>query len=213
MSRPDGTPAAGDILVVCTANRARSPIAHLMLEQALRDAGLEGIVVRSAGTRAAAGDPVMPDAEALLGERGLDAADFRSTPLTPALVEQADLILCAERSHRSDVVRLAPKALRKTLTLAQAARLVPFVDPAELAPPSDPAGETRASLRAAHIPSVSTLTAGLMAARGHVAASDADDIGDPAGHPREAYDDAALRIDDAVRAIVGAIRATARPTP
>lgn len=134
----------------------------------------------------------MADAVALLAERGWNAESFRSSVLTPAAIDEADLVLCAERSHRSDVVRLVPRAHRKTLTLLQAARLVPHIRPPEGPPDSG-------------LSPLARLTEELMAARGHGPASGDDDISDPAGHSRVAYDEAAALIDIAAASLTGAL--------
>ena len=54
----------------------------------------------------------------------LDAADdgFRSRRLTREIIEQADLVLTAERSHRAFILEEHPQALRKVFTLGQFAR-------------------------------------------------------------------------------------------
>lgn len=176
--------AHGGILLVCTANRARSPMAQLMLESRLGTNG-SGVVVRSAGTRAHADEPVTRQTLQVLDSRGIDAAGFRSQPLTADLVGWADLVLCAERAHRADVVRFLPRAHRKTFTLAQATRLLAATDGTE--------------------PTVASLTSRLAAARGIVPQSPDDDIADPAGGTLADYERAAERISSAVLAISSAL--------
>lgn len=48
-------------------------------------------------------------------------------------VEGADLILTMERDHRSEVVRLSPRALRRTFTLRELARIAEVVPDEDLA--------------------------------------------------------------------------------
>ncbi|CAN7164914.1 low molecular weight phosphatase family protein [Microbacterium sp. LjRoot45] len=180
--------AGGGILLVCTANRARSPMAQLMLARLL-PAAPEGIRLRSAGTRAHEGEPVTRQALQVLEARGFDAASFRSRPLTAELVAWADLVLCAERAHRGDVVRLLPRAHRKTFTLAQAARLLSVAELPDRGADSVPA-----------------LAEALAAARGILPQSVDDDIDDPAGGTMADYERAADRIAAATRAVAGALR-------
>lgn len=178
--------ARGGILLVCTANRARSPMGELMLAATFAQDRTD-IEVRSAGTRARAGEHVTRHTLQLLEGRGIEAAGFRSQPLTAELVEWADIVLCAERAHRADVVRLVPRAHRKTFTIAQSARL--------LAVAEVPRGA-----------SASALADSLAAARGILPQSDDDDIADPAGGTTADYERAADRIGVAVRALGGALR-------
>lgn len=178
--------ARGGILLVCTANRARSPMAALMLAATFAQDRTD-VEVRSAGTRAHEGEHVTRHTLQLLEGRGIEAAGFRSQPLTAALVEWADIVLCAERSHRADVVRLVPRAHRKTFTMTQSARLLAVAD----VPPGATAAE---------------LADGLAAARGIAPQSPDDDIDDPAGGTTADYERAADRIAGVVRAVGGALR-------
>lgn len=178
--------ARGGILLVCTANRARSPMAELMLAERFAADGTP-IEVRSAGTRAHEGEQVTRQTLQVLESRGIEATGFRSRPLSAELVTWADVVLCAERAHRADVVRLLPRAHRKTFTMAQAARLLTVAD-------------------AHRVDSAATLAETLAAARGVVPQSDEDDIADPAGGTAADYERAADRIAAAVRAIGSALR-------
>lgn len=56
--------------------------------------------------------------------------NHRARQLTVQDVEDADLILTMERLHRSEVVQLVPRALKRTFTLREFARSIEF-DPNE----------------------------------------------------------------------------------
>ncbi|KRF02649.1 adenylylsulfate kinase [Nocardioides sp. Soil777] len=103
------------VLFVCTANICRSA----WLEQAARAMGAHGIEFSSAGTHGFDAHPM----DAVMSST-LDAADegFRSRRLTREIVEQVDLVLTAESSHRAFVLEEHPQALRKVFTLGQFAR-------------------------------------------------------------------------------------------
>ena len=65
---PDETPrdlpaAAPRILIVCTGNICRSPLAEQLLRQNLTAAGIDAVVT-SAGTRAMTGSAMTPEAAA-----------------------------------------------------------------------------------------------------------------------------------------------------
>jgi protein-tyrosine phosphatase len=115
-----GGPAS--ILVVCTGNICRSPIAHLLLQHLLAEANPSmAITVTSAGTYGGhAGEPAQPGAVGVLAERGIDASGFRASALTSQALASADLVLTAERSHRSACSRLVPSAAPRTFTIIEA---------------------------------------------------------------------------------------------
>src|SRR5437762_205549 len=94
------------ILLVCTGNICRSPLAAALLERALVERGIEGIAVASAGTGAWDGAPVSEGAYLVGLERGLDLSGHRARLLTRELVDGADLILTMARHHRARVDEL-----------------------------------------------------------------------------------------------------------
>jgi protein-tyrosine-phosphatase len=95
-----------EILLVCTGNICRSPLAAALLERALRERAATGIEVTSAGTGAWDGAPVSEGAYLVGLERGLDLSGHRARLLTRELVEEADLILTMARHHRARVDEL-----------------------------------------------------------------------------------------------------------
>jgi protein-tyrosine phosphatase len=112
------------VLVVCTGNICRSPVAERLL-QAQSEAQGFPVRVLSAGTQSMVGHDMTPEAAHLAAHYGADPADHRSQQLTDELITDADLILTATRDHRSNVVSLRPRAARYTFTLNQFARLLP----------------------------------------------------------------------------------------
>jgi protein-tyrosine-phosphatase len=109
------------ILFVCTGNTCRSPLAEAIARRALQEEGLEGFHVGSAGVHAAPGGRASSGSLEVARANGLDLEAFVSRPLTPDLVENADLILVMEPAHRSAVLGLAPQADTKTLLLGELA--------------------------------------------------------------------------------------------
>src|SRR5207249_10676249 len=94
------------ILLVCTGNICRSPLAAALLQRALAQRGINDLEVSSAGTGAWDGAPVSEGAYLVGLERGLDLSSHRARLLTRELVDAADLILTMARHHRARVDEL-----------------------------------------------------------------------------------------------------------
>jgi protein-tyrosine-phosphatase len=94
------------ILLVCTGNICRSPLAAALLTRALSDRELDAVEVSSAGTGAWDGAPASEGAYLVALERGLDLSGHRARLLTRELVEESDLILTMARHHRARVDEL-----------------------------------------------------------------------------------------------------------
>lgn len=103
------------ILVVCTGNICRSPMAEALLETAL---GSPEISVSSAGTHARDGLPAQPPAVEVMAARGIDISMHRSRPLTAHIADAADLILVMEQAHAEHIQRHLPEAAAKTRLLS-----------------------------------------------------------------------------------------------
>ncbi len=110
-------PRVARVLAVCSGNVCRSPVMERLLRLGLARAGLDGIAVDSAGTRALVGNDMEPGSRALLIARGADAENFRSTSIDDLELEHYDLILTASEAHRAAVVERAPAMLSRTFPL------------------------------------------------------------------------------------------------
>ena len=94
------------ILLVCTGNICRSPLAAALMQRALTDRGASEIDVSSAGTGAWDGAPVSEGAYLVGLEQGLDLSGHRARLLTRELVQESDLVLTMARHHRARVDEL-----------------------------------------------------------------------------------------------------------
>ncbi|NKS19975.1 low molecular weight phosphatase family protein [Rhodococcus hoagii] len=112
------------LLFVCTGNICRSPTAERLAAAWANHHGVAELEATSAGTRAMIGSPMESTAAKVLSSLGGNSDGFAGRQLTPAIVGEADLILAMTQTHRDAVLRLAPRQLRRTFTLLEAAHLV-----------------------------------------------------------------------------------------
>lgn len=111
------------ILLVCSANICRSPLAELLLRRGLGDS--LGVRIESAGVHARTGSALCALAAEQLaaGDRTGGAASHRSRPLTRGLLDEATLILAMARDVRSEIVGMAPQVRDRVYTMREAAYL------------------------------------------------------------------------------------------
>ncbi len=114
------------MLFVCTGNIHRSALAHALFArwtQWYPSAQVSAeISVRSAGTHAPSDRTMSPRVLGLAKELGADGSAHRTSLLTAAQLEEADLVLTAATPHRDAVLQLSPGALRRTFTIREAGR-------------------------------------------------------------------------------------------
>jgi protein-tyrosine phosphatase len=119
------------ILVVCTGNICRSPIAEGALRAALRRTlGDRAPDVESAGTSGWEGSPAMPESIEAAAERGIDISSHVARRLTRRHVLEADAVVAMASEHRDAVIRAMPEAAGRTFTLKELVRLVEALPPA-----------------------------------------------------------------------------------
>jgi protein-tyrosine-phosphatase len=107
------------ILTVCSHNRTRSVMMAALLTSMLVES-LDGgsVDVRSSGF-GPVGLPPIDDAVGAMRRRGLDVSAHRSSATTRELVENADVVLTAERQHVVKIAALSPDAFRYAMTLPE----------------------------------------------------------------------------------------------
>jgi protein-tyrosine phosphatase len=174
-----------EVLLICTGNQCRSPMAAGLLRHRLAAAG-SSATVRSAGLLGD-GVPATGHAVAVLARRGVDISDHRSRRLTREAIVDADLVIGMARHHVREAILLDPSALSRTFTLRDLVRRASAAPPRRRDEP------------------MATWLRRLDPARRHadlVGEAGADDIADPIGQPRDAYEACATEIEILVDALV-----------
>ncbi len=178
------------VLVVCTANHCRSPMAQQLLTHASAARfGIDGWWVDSAGTDIPGPWPLHRFAASVLAERLPEVADHHSIALDDAAIRRADLILTATRRHRSAVVSVLPAAIGRTFTILQFARLCDAVAPIT----GTDAGDLGRRL---------VVEAKLARSTLQPVPGDVDDLPDPMGQAMPAFELCADRLQHAIGRIL-----------
>jgi tRNA threonylcarbamoyl adenosine modification protein (Sua5/YciO/YrdC/YwlC family) len=114
------------VLLVCTGNTCRSPMAEVLCRKMLAqrlDCAIDqledrGVIVTSAGIAAMMGGCASAEAVRAMSEMGLDLRSHETQPLSDTLVRHADVIYTMTRSHREAIVAQWPGAAERTWLLS-----------------------------------------------------------------------------------------------
>lgn len=190
------------VLLVCTGNICRSPLAERLgrayVDEALGEPDASRIRFVSAGTRAVSGSTMHPDSELVLRGLGGDSAKFWAQQVDATVAGRADLMLTMTREQRRDVLGVAPRGLARTFTLREAADLLATLGDVDV--------EGEDLVERAH-----NLVRALADARAGRKSSKADDIPDPIGRPLQVHQDVGETIADALLPLLERLVALSRP--
>lgn len=107
------------ILIVCTGNTCRSPMAEALLRSKFEKRfggeteASRRVYVASAGLNAFPGGPASIEAQATMAARGLSLVEHQSRSVTTHALQTADLILTMTRSHRNAIIDQMPEISSK----------------------------------------------------------------------------------------------------
>ncbi len=183
------------ILVICTGNICRSPIAEGLLRDALYLRFAERAPeVSSAGTSGLEGSGAMPESVQAAAELGVDIDGHVARRLTAAIADRSDLLVCMAGEHR-EMLAAGSDRDDRTFTLKELVRLLEV-----LPAPTPDAGPESMDERIA--------AANLARRRGAVPPSRDDDVADPLGQPLEAYRSIAWELDTWIERLVNGLFGT-----
>jgi protein-tyrosine-phosphatase len=111
-------PKPGHILVVCTGNICRSPMAEGLLKHALagQPEPLRSLKVLSAGVAARTGEPISENSITALKKAGIDISDLRAQALTQELLDNSLVVFGMTESHRA-IIRMRARPAPANLHL------------------------------------------------------------------------------------------------
>lgn len=174
-----------NILAVCTGNICRSPMAAALLRVGAKVTGLEARVA-SAGT-IPGGQPADPQAVAAMRDRGIALDKHRSHQMAEIDIEASHLVLAMAGEHVIEVVAMVPEALPKAYTIRE------FVQRARQAGPCPPGVDPADYVQSLHSDD---------RYRALMRLDPDDDIADPLGQGRRAFQRTAEELDVLVWATV-----------
>jgi protein-tyrosine phosphatase len=187
------------VLVICTGNICRSPIAEGMLRRALSGRlGADAPSVDSAGTQGWEGSGAQPGSVAAAAEREIDISGHVARLLTREMIGGADLILAMAGEHRDFVRAVDPGALARTFTLKELVRLL---DALPAAAPRADAGSLADRVREAD-----ELRRGGFSGNPHD-----QDVADPLGQPQDVYRAIAWELDVWIDRLIEGLFGAAEP--
>ena len=86
------------VIFVCTGNTCRSPMAQELFNKYCAENGIDASA-DSAGIAACEGMPASENTVAVMSELGIDMSAHSAKPISRALLDSADLIVCMSEGH------------------------------------------------------------------------------------------------------------------
>ena len=95
------------VLMVCTGNTCRSPMAAALFKKAAAERQIE-VEVDSAGLQVFGSESAIPQAQTVMREYGIDLSEHRSQQIDINALEEYDLVLTMTYSHKRYILNLRP---------------------------------------------------------------------------------------------------------
>jgi protein-tyrosine phosphatase len=171
-----------DILLVCTGNMCRSPMAEALLRHQVDERGIPARI-GSAGLTGDGSPASAPALQVMEVEFGKPIDAHRSRLLTKELIEGSDLVIGLAREHVRETALLDPSAYARTFTLKELVRRGNDVGGRAADEPFD---AWLARLHEGRSP------------RMHFGSSPDDDVEDPIGRRPAVYERVADELDDLI---------------
>lgn len=110
-----------DVLLVCTGNQCRSPMAAAIMTRLLSERGSAFNV--ASGGFVSEGIPCPPEVLKVMGPLGYDLSAHRSRALSEALLDSARIVVGMTRQHVVDLSLVDPTTWSRTFTFSELVRL------------------------------------------------------------------------------------------
>lgn len=110
------------IMFVCTGNTCRSAMADGLAKKIIKEKNLN-IQVYSAGTFAMTGEHASYNSVAIMKEYDVDIALHEATNIEESNIQNMDLILCATKNHKSELISRYNNLKEKIYTMKEYAEL------------------------------------------------------------------------------------------
>ena len=104
------------IIVICTGNICRSPMAEILMKAKLQHYGMD---ICSAGIGALEGFAADPLASAVMLAHGHDLSNHRARQATQPMLAQMDLILTLDQTHNNWIANRFPELQGRTYKLGR----------------------------------------------------------------------------------------------
>lgn len=108
------------LLIVCTGNVCRSPIAEGIIRfRSQQERISHKLYVHSAGTHAVVGSGASRNGVEVMASKGIDMRRHVAKQVTYKAVSAAKLVMVMEEAHRTDLLNLVPESFGKVILFSE----------------------------------------------------------------------------------------------